>query len=436
MPNINPNSTNYVHSHEPNTNDLVQAMTYDPYGAPVLRIDDTTKQHTSKNRVKTSGLEIIDYANFQHSKQLDVWDEVITGTASAAHDPYLGMVKLEVGGDAEDEVIRQTKRVVKYIPGRQNEVSMALLFGTPTTGIRRRFGLFDDDNGAYFEDGGDGTYYCVIRRNTAGGVVEDRVARADWNYDKLDGTGPSGITADSNAIQFMVIEYEWSGHGQVEFKFVIDNNAFPVHRFNHGNRVSHTWSSTAFLPIRVELKNVAGTAGTHTFFQGVHTASSEGELKVLGRASSISNALTGVNLGNTANVFKPLVAIRLKDGWRDSVVQPQQFSGATLDNSGMFLRIYEDAVITGGAWVSYSNDSPVEYNITATGFTNGETLMTVYLSPQASGSIVDFLPDTITQLYRTTTTTLADTSSTFMVAAASVGTNKSGWGSLRWITVR
>jgi hypothetical protein len=58
MPNINPNSTNYVHSHEPNTNDLVQAMTYDPYGYPVIRIDDTTKQHTSKNRVKVSTYEI------------------------------------------------------------------------------------------------------------------------------------------------------------------------------------------------------------------------------------------------------------------------------------------------------------------------------------------------------------------------------------------
>ena len=91
MPNINPNRTNYTHSFEPNTNDLVHAMDYDPYGNPIIRIDDTTKQHTSKNRVKVSNLEIIDYANFQHSKQSDVWDEATSGTASATHDPYLGM---------------------------------------------------------------------------------------------------------------------------------------------------------------------------------------------------------------------------------------------------------------------------------------------------------------------------------------------------------
>jgi len=37
MPNLNPNSTNYVHSSEPNTNDLVQAMDYNAVGQPVIR---------------------------------------------------------------------------------------------------------------------------------------------------------------------------------------------------------------------------------------------------------------------------------------------------------------------------------------------------------------------------------------------------------------
>ena len=37
MPNLNPNSTNYVHTNEPNTNDLVQAMDYNAVGQPVIR---------------------------------------------------------------------------------------------------------------------------------------------------------------------------------------------------------------------------------------------------------------------------------------------------------------------------------------------------------------------------------------------------------------
>jgi hypothetical protein len=38
MPNLNPNSTNYVHSSEPNTNDLTMAMDYTSEGKPAVRV--------------------------------------------------------------------------------------------------------------------------------------------------------------------------------------------------------------------------------------------------------------------------------------------------------------------------------------------------------------------------------------------------------------
>jgi len=38
MPNLHPNSTNYVHSFEPNTNDLVHAMDYTEDGKPAIRV--------------------------------------------------------------------------------------------------------------------------------------------------------------------------------------------------------------------------------------------------------------------------------------------------------------------------------------------------------------------------------------------------------------
>ena len=37
MPNLHPNSTNYEHSYEPNTNDLTMAMGYDSAGRPMIR---------------------------------------------------------------------------------------------------------------------------------------------------------------------------------------------------------------------------------------------------------------------------------------------------------------------------------------------------------------------------------------------------------------
>ena len=409
--------------------------TVNPWGKQVLTVDDDTVQHTSKNRRKVSTFEVTDFSKFVDDKDPDIWDELLVGTSSSTHEPYLGMVKLEVGSGAGDEVIRQTKRVQKYIPGQQCEASMAVIFGTPTTGIRRRMGIFNEVDGAFFEDGGDGTYYAVCRRNTISGVLETRVARENWNVDKLDGTGPTGIIADPEAIQLMIIEYEWYGAGQVEFNFVIGNNKIPVHQFNHANIATTTWSSTGSLPIRVELTNVTGTAGTHTFYQGSHSFTIEGTTAIWGRQRTISNALTGYTL-TTAKQFYPVLAIRLKTTSLDSVITPDEYSGATLDNTNIFIRVIEGATITGGTWVSYGADSPIEYNITATGFTGGRTVSTQYVSAGNMGGKNTFPERSVTQLQRNTTTTLGDTSSTFMIALAATGANKDGWASLGWIEVR
>lgn len=406
-----------------------------PWGNPVVRIDDDTVQHTSLNRRKVSTFELVDYATFTTSKDSDIFDESASGTGSATHDPYLGLVKLEVGSTAGDEIIRQSKRVQRYLPGRQNEFGTTCIFGTPTTGIRRRVGMFDELDGFFFEDSGDGTYRCVLRRNTAGGVVEESYARADWNVDKLDGTGPSGITANPEMIQHLSMEYEWYGAGMIEWNFVIDNNKYPIHRILHANREDHTWCSHASLPIRYELTNVSGTAGTHTFYQGAHSLSAEGTTTLLGRQKSISNAVTGKTL-TTSNTFYPMVAIRLKVDGLNGVIIPDEYSAATLDNTNVFVRSIEGATITGGTWVPLSDDSPVEYNITATGFSGGDILGTQFISSGNMGNMQTYPERSITQLQRDTTTTLSDTSSTFLIACATTGSNKSGFASLGWIEVR
>ena len=432
-----PNSTNYIHPDESNLLETHRALTYDPYGYPVLRIDDTTKQHTAKNRVKVSTVEIADFATFTTGKDTDIWDEIVTGDdSSSEHDPYLGMVKMTVGPNVGDKVYRQTKRVQRYIPGRQGEVSMTMIFGTPTTGIRRRFGLFDELNGFFFEDSGDGTYRCVLRRNSALGVVdEESFTRAEWNVDPLDGTGPSGITADPTAIQHMSIEYEWYGAGMIEWNFIIENNKYPIHRIWHGNTHNHTWAAKAALPVRIEIENTGGAAGTHTFYQGSHSFGVEATTEILGRQNSISNPITGKSTGS-ANTFTPMVAIRLKSTALDSVVIPDEFSAATLDNTNIFVRAIELPTVTGGTWVSFSDDSAVEYNITATGYSGGQVLSTTFVNATNQGTIFTFPERSLTQLLRNTTTTLGDTSGIFLIAIASVGANKDGFASLGWIEVR
>ncbi len=429
---LHDNSTNYVHTYQPNTTDLTMAMDYDPYGRPIIRIDDTTVQHTSKNRVKVSPYEIASFNSYQYTKDTDVWDEALTGTASSTVNTYMGMIEMTVGGTAGDQVVRQTRRVQRYIPGRQNEISMSVIFGTPATGIRRRYGLFDDYNGAYFEDGGDGTYYVVCRRNTAEGLVEERVARADWNVDRLDGTGPSGITADSTKIHLMVIEYEWYGAGQVEFKFIINNNAYPVHQFNHGNRSSEPWSAPPFLPVRAELTNVAGTAGTHTFYTGSFSALIEGDVGPLGVESNANSPITGRSMAS-ANTFYPILSIRLKSTRLQGVVLPFDLQAATLDNTQIFYRLTLNSVLTGASWQPVSDEGFVEYDVSATAASNGRVLKTGFIGTYQQGIAIKFDDRSTNQLGRTSMGTVSDI---LTVEVAAVVANKAAFASINWLEVR
>ena len=169
--------------------------------------------------------------------------------------------------------------------------------------------------------------------------------------------------------------------------------------------------------------------------KGSHSFATEGQTELLGRQQSISTTITGKTL-STANTFYPMVAVRLKSTALNSVVLPDSFSGATLDNTSVFVRVLEGAAVTGGTWVSYSDDSPVEYNITATGYTGGTPIETIYVSATGQGNVFRFNERAITQIDRTTTTTLGDTSDTFVIAMAATNANKSGFASLGWIEVR
>ncbi len=180
---------------------------------------------TSKDQLKTVGQDIIFFNTFQYGKETDVWDESTSTGGAATHDANNSGVVLTVTSTINSEVVRQTRNVVRYVPGRSAVISFSVRFGLPVTGIRRRIGLFDGSDGFYFEDGGDGNYYCcVINSSGEGGPTLQRIPRANWNGDKLDGNGPSGVTADPAAQQLVVFQYEWYGSGAIKFGWVIELN--------------------------------------------------------------------------------------------------------------------------------------------------------------------------------------------------------------------
>jgi len=392
---------------------------------------DWRPNFSSANRLKVSPYQTVFFNTFQYGLESDVWDQRITGIASATHNPESSNITMSVGVTTGSQVIRQTRNVMRYIPGRAATLSFAIRLDTPQVGIRRRFGLFNDTDGFFFEDDG-GTYSCVVRNTTAGITSDTKIVRDDWNGDKLDGNGWSQYTADATKIQMVSFDYEWYGAGQVGFNWIIGGEKINIHKHNTANVAERPWSSTPFLPVRCELENVTGVAGTHYMYQGSNSLVQEGEPEKLGILISQSTAVAGKTMA-VANTYYPIVSLRLKSSSLGAILLLRSLQAATNDNTNVFWRLVENPTLTGASWVDHGDpNSFAQYDLSATEMTGGTTLISGFTI--AGGSTlteVDRYADL--QMGRSGIGTISDI---YTLACASPNTNKAALAVLNWIEQR
>ena len=400
-------------------------MSITSYPIPPIKAD--IGDYTSKGRLRVSNPEVIFFNTFQYGIETDVWDTSTANGGTAVFDATTSSVDMAVTSTLNSECIRQTLNVQRYIPGRSSELTFAVKLTTPASGIRRRFGLFDGTDGIYFEDNG-GDYACVIIND--GSIT--RVARASWNGDKLDGAGSSGITADATAQQIICLDYEWYGAGQIVFSFVIGGEKRVIHTFNTGNVLSVPWCKTPFLPIRLELKNTTGAAGTHHMYQGSNSLVIEGTSTRLGTLQNMITPPAGVVL-TTANTFYPVLSVRLKSTTLKGVVLPISFQAATLDNTSVYYKIIRNTTLN-GTWVNMPDANAfTQYNYTSTGAISGGIVLESGFIVSGSTSIITMPSLANYQIGRSVLGTVSDT---ITIAIASTNANKDGVASLTWIEQR
>ena len=402
---------------------------------------------TSKGRLKVTTPEVIFFNTFQYGVETDVWDTRVSVGATAVWDYTISGIAMSVTSSAGSEVIRQTRNVMRYIPGRTAELSFAIRLEPPKSGVRRRFGLFDGQDGFYFEDDG-GDYACVvINSDGASGIITERYPRSEWNGDKLDGNGPSGIVASPTAQQLVVMEYEWYGAGQIRFQFAMNGKSHTIHTINTGNRLPYPWCKTPFLPIRLELKNTTGVStGPHYLYQGSNSLVSEGFTEKLGIAQNVGTAVTGKILP-VAQTYYPLISIRLKPTALTGIVLPSFFQAASLYQASpsvnataisLGYKLIRNADLTGGTWVDMPDtNSFTQYNRTATGIgTAGIDLDSGFIIQGSGGTGIRLDKDTQYQLGRSGIGTISDTL-TLAVAVLDTGvTNATAYGAMTWIEQR
>jgi hypothetical protein len=328
----------------------------------------------------------------------NLWADSITGTAAATFSANEGLVNLTVGSANNDQIIRETIKVFAYQPGKSLLVMNTFVFGAAKANLRQRCGYFGAANGMYFERDGL-NIYLVERSSVSGSPVNTRVAQADWNQDKLDGTGPSGITLDVSKAQILYMDVEWLGLGTVRMGFVIDGVFVPAHSFHHANLITTTYITTASLPLRYEMTNTGATSGASTLKQVCSTVISEGGYEMRGAQLSVGTVITTPKTLTTAGSFYPIVSIRLKSTRLDAIAILTAVSILGITNNANYKwEVVASGTTTGGTWVSAGTNSGVEYNITGTAFssTGGRILASgVFQGSNQGSNSVDILKEAL-----------------------------------------
>lgn len=238
-----------------------------------------------------------------------------TGTSYNANE---SSQTLTVSASTAGTRVRQTKMRFNYQPGKSQLIIMTFNINGCKSGITKREGVFDENNGLFLQGVG-GAYSFVRRTKASGNVVDNAVAQNNWNIDRMDGTGKSGITLDFTKTQILFIDFEWLGVGRVRMGFVVDGKIYYAHEFNNANNLGVVYMSTPNLPLRSEIVN-SGTGGADSLIQICSTVISEGGSEDLGMVRYASTAGTHLD-ANTENTIYALIGIRLKSEYIGATVK-------------------------------------------------------------------------------------------------------------------
>jgi hypothetical protein len=332
------------------------------------------------------------YTIFDSQNRYAIDNQFDTSTATSGSITYLpneATVRMDVTTSSGSEVVRQSYRCMPYQPGKGLLCLATFVMNTAKTGLRQRVGYFGTQNGVFIQQA-DSTVSFVLRSYISGSVDDTSraVNQANWNGDKLNGTGDSGYTLDLTKAQILWMDFEWLGVGSVRCGFIIDGNYIVCHTFENANDITSVYMTTAILPVRYEITNTGATISASSLKQICSSVVSEGGYEQTSIEHIARRTATRTSISTT---FVPLVSIRLASTALNAVVLPVKFNVMPTSTGDDFEVILtkNSTGLTSASWAAVPSDANVEMDTSATAMTVGTIVDIQYVksTPQSSGTI-------------------------------------------------
>lgn len=285
--------------------------------------------------LQSEGKRAVIAGNFGGS-ELDTrtWIDESTGSSSVLIQN--GVATLDSGGTAGDKALQRSIEPGLFRAGQTTQFQSGVILGEANANVTRRWGVFNDDNGAFFCDEG-GTFKIVLRKGGSSFLeVESEDFNGDAGWEPYDRNVTYRIDYSAGKIIFM--------------------RGFTVLHVVDPSDVGTTgaWTETLNLPIRFESEQL--------------TSGASGELKIRGASTSI----IGSGLVRQEVVF---AKVSVRDGVIPSgpaiTIDPDLNTEPNVRDSG---------------WLSVT-DHPVGNKVV---INSAEATLQVYLMNSADDSSPDF----------------------------------------------
>jgi hypothetical protein len=310
--------------------------------------------------------------NFKPTWGVSELRDVVTETGTGASVGETGGEFKVSTGTATDNVAQiATKQRGQYQAGTQGEAGVGIRIPTTPTGTQfGEWGYFDDQNGFGFGVDVTGIYVFILESGTKTKTYQD-----NWNLDKVDGTGDSGVTLDLSDGNIFQIDFTWYGYGAIEFTLnttAINRSVdlrVPLHAVTQTGEVSVVDPNQ---PVTVRAENGA-TSDTNfdVYVGGRNFCVVDGISEPQKRDVPIE--VTGFSVTSTS--FVAAAAIRKKttfNGRNNSVNVRFRDVQVSTDNP-VIINVDIGGSVTGGTWSSPSDvqsaETAIETNTTFTGDT-------------------------------------------------------------------
>jgi hypothetical protein len=212
------------------------------------------------SRLRVSNPLILHNSQFTYDLTPIIMEQITNGSgATIAHDTtnrqaLMTFSSTPTGGKS----YMQSYEYLPYQPGRSQLIFVTFNMIAAVANTLKFAGYSDGVNGIEFQNNGTVNQFVVYSASSAG---NETVTQSSWNLDKMDGTGPSGITLDITKTQILVIDIQALYVGRVRVGFDIGGQIMYAHEFLHANLFSSPYIQSANLPVRCGM-TCTGTVST------------------------------------------------------------------------------------------------------------------------------------------------------------------------------